>query len=422
MSGNQTLLQIEKNWEKKDSLWLIPHDFSSLQKKLVREAQERTAHLQGVVWFSSSGSTSQGGIKFFGHTRDSLCISARAVNEHLGVGSQDRILNPLPLYHVGGFGTWLRARLSGARWIDASLVKWSPKRFYELLVKERITVTSLVPTQVHDLVALQLKAPSHLRAVVVGGGALAHDLYVPARRLGWPLLPSYGMTEFGSQIATADLESLDHTSSGVKEIRFPQVKVLSHIKRIHQDERGTFIQSEAACLYQLEVRPDHRFSLELKKRSWGVLVDDRLEYDSKTRVIRVLGRKTRVVKIKGELVSLDEVQKELQTVKPSGSWRGQWSSQRKTTGKEAKIALSGDFLVISSPHVRDENELILIVESKESYRDWLSLVNSYNTQKPSHKQISRVEFVDTFPRTALGKVRISEVRSAFAEVCRTADG
>lgn len=393
MTKSQTLLHIEKSWESEDRLWFVPDDFSSLQKRLTLEAQERTSHLQGIIWFSSSGSTSQGGIKFFGHTRDSLIVSARAVNEHLRATSQDRLLNPLPLYHVGGFGTWLRARLIKAHWMDASALKWSPSKFYQRLESERITITSLVPTQVHDLVALQLKAPPSLRAVVVGGGALASDLYFSARRLGWPLLPSYGMTEFGSQIATADLKSLEDTMND-----FPDVKVLPHIVGVHQEDRGTFIQSEAACLYQLEMRPDHQFSLEMKKRREGVLVDDRLEYNSQTRVIKVLGRRTRVVKIKGELVSLDEVQREL---------------QRLCETKRLPLK-THQMIVISHPHSRTENELVLMVEELQNFQHWLSLVSMHNAQAPDYKRISRVELVSELPKTVLGKIRSSEVHSAFA--------
>ena len=63
--------------------------------------------------------------------------------------------------------------------------------------------SSLVPAQVLDLVRAGLRPPPVLRAIVVGGGAISAELYRDARALGWPVLPSYGMTECCSQIATA---------------------------------------------------------------------------------------------------------------------------------------------------------------------------------------------------------------------------
>lgn len=436
-------LNLKKTWKSQKTIWFIPRDFSSQQKKLVSKARQQMAGYPSLVWFSSSGSTGKGGIKFFGHTRESLIASALAVNEHLRITSQDRILNPLPVYHVGGFGTWLRAQLAGARWVDCSGLKWSPSKFSETLNKGKITVTSLVPTQVHDLIALDLNPPPQLRAVVVGGGALAPALYHSARALGWPLLPSYGMTEFGSQIATADLESLEEAEYSIENgsaendefasvslpaIDFPTkgspfkknppglpaVRLLKHIQNIHQDPRGTFIQSEAGCLFQLEITSDGQFSLELKRRSLGILIDDQVDFDPKTRVIKVKGRKTRVVKVKGELVSLDELQSELQSFLKAGS--------------------TSEFLITSSPHLREENELVLVVGYQNAFQNnardgfytegdnngrgtyffsWLSLIRSFNSKVPPYKSISRVEFMEALPRTELGKVKLSQIRSAF---------
>jgi O-succinylbenzoic acid--CoA ligase len=77
---------------------------------------------------------------------------------------------------------------------------WDPARF---AANQEITLASLVPAQVADLIRLRAVAPRSLRGVIVGGGALSAALYAEAADLGWPLLPSYGMTECGSQVATA---------------------------------------------------------------------------------------------------------------------------------------------------------------------------------------------------------------------------
>ena len=74
------------------------------------------------------------------------------------------------------------------------------------LADRGVTHTSLVPTQVHDLVKADLRAPETLKAIVVGGGHLDAATGRLARTLGWPVLASYGMTEAASQIATQTLE------------------------------------------------------------------------------------------------------------------------------------------------------------------------------------------------------------------------
>jgi O-succinylbenzoic acid--CoA ligase len=125
------------------------------------------------------------------------------VNRFLHVTAEDIWVCALPTFHVGGMGIFARAYLSHSAVIPFE-AKWSPTKFTELLAGNEATLTSLVPTQVHDLVMAQLAAPQSLRAVVVGGGALDSSLKNQARNLGWPVLASYGLTEAGSQVATED--------------------------------------------------------------------------------------------------------------------------------------------------------------------------------------------------------------------------
>src|SRR5207244_3174402 len=96
--------------------------------------------------------------------------------------------------------------LNGAKMFTTS-GKWHVFQFHSFLIDSKATLTALVPTQVHDLVANKLRSPKTLRAVIVGGGSLNSELYDEARALGWPVMPSYGMTECASQIATANLKS-----------------------------------------------------------------------------------------------------------------------------------------------------------------------------------------------------------------------
>ena len=75
----------------------------------------------------------------------------------------------------------------------------------------------------YDLVFHHIKAPPCLRAVVVGGDVLHEHLYKSARKLKWPLLPSYGLTELCSQTATAELCSLELN-------QYPSLRILDHCK------------------------------------------------------------------------------------------------------------------------------------------------------------------------------------------------
>jgi O-succinylbenzoic acid--CoA ligase len=154
------------------------------------------------------------------------------------------------------------------------------------------TLASLVPAQVSDLVRARTPAPESLRAVVVGGGALSPALYDQARALGWPLLPSYGMTECCSQVATAPLAPLAPRPS-------PLV-LLDHVEaRVEPDGR-------------LAVRSEALFSgyateegfVDPKIDGWFV-TEDVATIEGRT--LRVQGRSGDFVKVGGESVDLSRL-------------------------------------------------------------------------------------------------------------------
>ncbi|MES2474668.1 MAG: AMP-binding protein, partial [Verrucomicrobiota bacterium] len=153
--------------------------------------------LVGHVLFETSGST--GSPKWIALSKEALLISAQAVNAHLQVTKHSCWGLALPTHHVGGFGVAARAWQAGCR-MAVFAGKWNPSLFREEMAAHQVTHTSLVPTQVHDLVQAKLAAPASLRAIVVGGGHLDEATGQAARDLGWPVLASYGMTEACSQI------------------------------------------------------------------------------------------------------------------------------------------------------------------------------------------------------------------------------
>ena len=169
-------------------------------RALLLNAQAALPPLTAHVWLTTSGSS---GLKWVALSKAALLASAAAVNTHLEATRADSWALPLPLFHVGGLGILARAHLSGAtvhQWVGA---KWEARAFHAFLADTGAALTSLVPTQLHDLVQTGLPCPPTLRAAVIGGGALNDDLGRAARALGWPALPSYGLSECCSQVATA---------------------------------------------------------------------------------------------------------------------------------------------------------------------------------------------------------------------------
>ena len=164
-----------------------------------------TPELPDTCLFETSGSS--GAPKSVAISKHALLASAAAVNRHLDVTRDSCWGLVLPLHHVGGFGVAARAYEAGCK-LEEFGQRWEPGLFRDWLETAGVTHTSLVPTQVHDLVRAELTAPANLQAIVVGGGHLEPATGQAARDLGWPVLASYGMTEASSQIATQTLDSL----------------------------------------------------------------------------------------------------------------------------------------------------------------------------------------------------------------------
>jgi O-succinylbenzoic acid--CoA ligase len=129
--------------------------------------------------------------------------SASATKDRLGEVVHQRWLACMPLFHVGGLSILIRSVLFGGAVrlqsrFDATAVS-------DALDGGDIAGVSLVPTMLSRLLAHRGKrtAPLGLRVLLLGGAAAAPELITRALAAGYPVCPTYGLTEATSQVATA---------------------------------------------------------------------------------------------------------------------------------------------------------------------------------------------------------------------------
>jgi o-succinylbenzoate---CoA ligase len=130
----------------------------------------------------------------------SIDAAAAAANHHLPLRPGDLWLDCLPLYHIGGLAILWRCARAGAAVLlhdgfDADAVAAD-------LARQPVTHLSLVPAMLARLLETGVAPPASLRHVLIGGAALSQALHDRARAAGWPLNPSYGMSETAAQVAT----------------------------------------------------------------------------------------------------------------------------------------------------------------------------------------------------------------------------
>jgi len=130
---------------------------------------------------------------------DNLLAAAAASAARLPLAPGDVWLACLPLHHIGGMAILHRCAQAGA----AVLLhpRFDPARILEDLARHSVTHLSLVPPMLLRLAEAGSPPPA-LRAALVGGGELSLPVYRQARAAGWPVLPTYGLSETCSQVAT----------------------------------------------------------------------------------------------------------------------------------------------------------------------------------------------------------------------------
>ncbi|MEA4837848.1 MAG: AMP-binding protein [Rhodospirillaceae bacterium] len=147
---------------------------------------------------ATSGSTAQPkGVMLTGAN---LTAAVMASNARIPLTPDDCWLCCMPLHSVGGLSIPLRCLKAGAACL--LFERFDAPRVMRALAEGSVTHVSLVPAMLAALLDLDIPPAPNLRAVLIGGAALSPALAERAARAGWPLLPSYGMSETASQAAT----------------------------------------------------------------------------------------------------------------------------------------------------------------------------------------------------------------------------
>lgn len=332
---------------------------------------EEALGIRAALVLASSGS---GGVaKFVVLSKAALLASARAVNAHAGLTKDDIWLGNLPTFHVGGIGIHARAYANGAKLVPMAWDAWTRDGagFLPAIDESRATLASLTPTHLWDLVRVGARAPASLRGLFLGGGRIDPALVARAKDLGWPVWPTYGMTETASQVATS--------LSGD-----PEWLPLLSIWEARGDEEGRlWLKGEALCEGTVTGVPGRWAFHPARNEGGWMATGDACE--TRGRELRFLSRLDGAVKISGELVSLPVLNDRL-----------------------ALLGIVG--LVVAVPEPRRGNELVLVCEPGHP-----DALERFNEALPPIEQVARVIEVASLPRTGIGKPD----RAAIEEIaCR----
>jgi O-succinylbenzoic acid--CoA ligase len=340
---------------------------NNLQKFLDNQLLEK----EPLVWLKSSGTQSTN-TRFLGFSKDGLLASAQSVNNHLNIDSNDIFIQSLPIYHIGGLSLAIRAQLAKAKIYNMRLKKWNAKKFSQELLEKKITIVSLVPTQLYDLVVNQIKPSQFLRLVLIGGGALSKELYLKAVQMGWPLILTYGMTEAGSQIATSSLKFLYSENK-------PPMELLPHIE-CTLEKKQLFIRGQSVFLYECFMSKNNDF--KLKKRSIDEWYKTNDKVNIKGKQLTFISRIGSEYKISGFLVDLNKL-------------RNTWSEIHPHSLIQ---------LCINSRRGYD----VIVVAENSNFPLEAQLLKQFDDKVMPYEKIKKIYYLPNLEKTSIGKVKMNQ--------------
>ena len=431
---------IQIDWQSEQSHYFFnpQHPKADDFKKIALKAPVLKSH---IYLFTSGGS------KICLLSKKALLHSAHLANQNLQANSKDKWLINLPFYHVSGISILARAFLSGSSY-SIQDGGWNPMSFKNQIEREKITLSSLVPTQVYDLLQEGFKAPSSLRALLVGGDFLSLSFYQKSRDLGWPLLPCYGATETSSHIAVAELSSLKKKNKPLMKLLegvevFPyqkgeNEKIKSQKAKVEKLKTDFFkVKTQGLLTAYFDLKSEKLF--DPKDKEGKFLLEDRLAFknniltvynvidscfrrnddsgrnDSRVRNdgrggndgvslenknIKLLSPSNQI-KILGEKVNLESLAFELE--KSFNKLKMKSNLLKKPCKKQLRQENFKAYL-IPVPEERQGWSLVLAVEIK-NFEMLFCMLEYYNKQAPAYERIEVLYFLDEDPLQKFLKIK-----------------
>lgn len=316
-----------------------------------------------LLWFETSGSS--GDPKVIGLSKEGFLKAAESVNSAINIEISDKWLIALPTFHVGGASIIARSIVGGFS-THFHQGKWNPRECLDEIEREKVTIISLVPTQLFDLVKTRINPPASLKKVVLGGGQISPSILNASTELGYRVIETYGMTETSALAAIKNEEVFN---------------LLPHLE-VKESEKGELKFKGESVIQKIGIIKNNNLEIsDPRVNGWYTSSDIGNVIDKYH--FKFIGRKNRVVKILGELVSLEHIENQIQILFPKNS-----------------------IVVVDVESERRGRELILIVEASEQSKT----LDQINQNLSGLEKVAQVRLIDRFPLLASGKIDLEKIR------------
>lgn len=352
----------------------------------------------------TSGTTGNPKGVLYSHRSNVLHSMAANTGDALGMKSVDSMLPVVPMFHANAWGIAFAAPAVGAKLVMPG-ANMDGESIYELLDKEKVTVTAAVPTVWLMLLQYLEKTGSKLpvlERVVIGGSAAPRSMIeIFEEKYGVDVFHAWGMTEM------SPMGTLGALKAGMSElplekqidVKAKQGRAIYTVEMKITDDDGKELPSDGKAFGILKVRGPAVAGAYLKGEGGNILDEDGWFDTGDVATIDPLG-----------YMQITDRAKDV--IKSGGEWISSIEIENVAVG-HPKVS---EAAVIGIAHPKwDERPLLIIVPMEG--------------EKPSKDDILRymegkivkwwmpddVVFVDEIPHTATGKIQKLTLRDQFKD-------
>ena len=311
----------------------------------------------GFIEVKTSGST--GTPKTIRLKKEFVAESAQRTLHFFQLNKNDRVLHCLPLKYIAGKLMVVRALIGN---LDLFMV--DPATDFSFLKKEKFRFAAMVPYQVAKILKAEANPGALLKNIeqlLIGGSAIPASLEKALQNVSTACWSGYGMTETATHIA-------------LRKINCAGTDGWYHCL----ENINVGLSAENCLQIFMPGLPEQ----PLQTTDLGELKDEK--------TFRILGRSDNVIISGGIKFSPEEIEKKLEPF------------------------ISEPFLIYSFPHKSLGEQLVLVVEGKESDENAKRLKEICRSQLDRYEQPRQIRFLRQLPRTANGKFnrkRVAEIVS-----------
>lgn len=337
---------------------------------------EHTLHPELALLLTTSGST--GSPKLVRLTARNLESNASAIAQYLGLGPGERAVQSLPMHYSYGLSV-LNSHLVAGGTVVLTPHSFMRPEFWQDVDEQRATSFAGVPYMYETLYRLRFDPASHasLRTLTQAGGALRRDLithfHARASQAGARLVVMYGQTEATARISYVPPERLGE-KVGAIGVPIPGGRLrLDPVDGAEGSAAELVYQGDNVMMGYAETPAD----LGLGDVQHGLLRTGDLGTVDSDGYFSVVGRLKRFAKLFGRRVSLEDVERELESAFPLRAIATEGRERLMVhvavdgaTPNEAVVAHLAQFLAVppSAIVMRRVAELPLTATGKKDYK------------------------------------------------------